>query len=177
MSTRGRVVLQGIGKSFGEVEVLHDINLAIEPGEFFSLLGPSGSGKTTTLRIIAGLETPHAGVVHIDDRDVTHVSPGDRDAAMVFQSYALYPHMTVRGNIAFPLRMIGTPRAEIERQVSPPAGSRSSTCWTASPASSAVASSSVAPSHGPSCARPACSFSTSHCPISMQGYGCRRGRS
>ncbi len=117
MSVRGAVSLAGVVKRFGNYVALHEIDLAIRPGEFFSLLGPSGSGKTTTLRIIAGLETPDAGRVEIDGRDVTHLTPGDRDAAMVFQSYALYPHMTVRENIAFPLRMVKTPRADIARQV------------------------------------------------------------
>ncbi len=113
----GEVALRGIGKRFGQFQALDGIDLVIRPGEFFSLLGPSGSGKTTTLRIIAGLEMPDSGAVYVDGRDVTHVSPGDRDAAMVFQSYALYPHMSVRGNIAFPLRMVNTTRAEIDRQV------------------------------------------------------------
>jgi len=117
MTTSGRVVLAGIGKHFGDFAALEDIDLSIEPGEFFSLLGPSGSGKTTTLRIIAGLEAPDAGAVSLDGRDITHVSPGGRDAAMVFQSYALYPHMTVARNIGFPLRMVKTPKAEIDRLV------------------------------------------------------------
>jgi ABC-type lipoprotein export system ATPase subunit len=89
----------------------------IEPGEFFVLLGPSGSGKTTTLRILAGLETVSAGRVLMDGADVTTLEPGERDVAMVFQSYALYPHMTVAQNIGFPLKMVGTPVAEIERAV------------------------------------------------------------
>jgi multiple sugar transport system ATP-binding protein len=117
MAASGRVVLAGIGKHFGDFTALEDIDLAIEPGEFFSLLGPSGSGKTTTLRIIAGLETPDAGTVSLDGRDITHVSPGGRDAAMVFQTYALYPHMNVARNIGFPLRMVKTPKAEIDRLV------------------------------------------------------------
>jgi ABC-type sugar transport system ATPase subunit len=117
IATSGRVVLAGIGKQFGDFAALEGIDLAIEPGEFFSLLGPSGSGKTTTLRIIAGLETPDSGTVALDGRDITDLSPGGRDAAMVFQSYALYPHMTVARNIGFPLRMVNTPKAEIERQV------------------------------------------------------------
>jgi ABC-type sugar transport system ATPase subunit len=117
MATSGRVALAGIGKHFGDFTALEGIDLAIEPGEFFSLLGPSGSGKTTTLRIIAGLEAPDTGTVALDGRDITHVSPGSRDAAMVFQSYALYPHMTVAKNIGFPLRMVKTPKAEIDRQV------------------------------------------------------------
>lgn len=117
MSLNGAVTLASVGKRFGNYIALHNIDLDIRPGEFFSLLGPSGSGKTTTLRIIAGLETPDSGQIAIDGRDVTHVAPGARDAAMVFQSYALYPHMTVAENIGFPLRMVKTPRAEIERQV------------------------------------------------------------
>ena len=117
MSLNGAVTLAGVGKRFGNYTALHKIDLDIRPGEFFALLGPSGSGKTTTLRIIAGLETPDSGQVVIDGRNVTHLAPGDRDAAMVFQSYALYPHMTVAENIGFPLRMVKTPRADIERQV------------------------------------------------------------
>ena len=113
MSKRGEVKLAGVGKSFGQTSVLREVDLDIRPGEFFSLLGPSGSGKTTTLRIIAGLETATEGFVYLDGIDATLMPPGDRDVAMVFQSYALYPHMTVFGNIAFPLKMIGMPAAEI----------------------------------------------------------------
>ena len=97
--------------------VLHGIDLAIEPGEFFVLLGPSGSGKTTTLRILAGLESVNAGRVLMDGADVTTQEPGARDVAMVFQSYALYPHMTVEQNIGFPLKMVGVARGEIGRAV------------------------------------------------------------
>jgi ABC-type sugar transport system ATPase subunit len=117
MSVLGSVKLEGVVKRHGETTVLHGVDLSIEPGEFFVLLGPSGSGKTTTLRILAGLETVSAGRVLMDRTDVTHVEPGARDVAMVFQSYALYPHMTVARNIGFPLKMIGTPEHEIERQV------------------------------------------------------------
>ena len=113
----GSVRLEGIVKKHGATTVLHGIDLAIEPGEFFVLLGPSGSGKTTTLRILAGLETVSAGRVLMDGVDVTTQQPGERDVAMVFQSYALYPHMTVAQNIGFPLKMVGTPAAEIARAV------------------------------------------------------------
>ena len=117
MTRRGEVRLAGVGKSFGDTSVLRDVDLEIRPGEFFSLLGPSGSGKTTTLRIIAGLETATHGFVYLDGTDATLLPPGDRDVAMVFQSYALYPHMTVFDNIAFPLKMIRTPVAEIAAAV------------------------------------------------------------
>ena len=113
MNTGGRVRLEGVVKRHGALTVLHGIDLDIAPGEFFALLGPSGSGKTTTLRILAGLEPANAGKVWLDDQDVTMREPGERDVAMVFQSYALYPHMTVGENIAFPLRMVNMPHAEI----------------------------------------------------------------
>ena len=114
---KGQVLLKGIGKSFGETKVLREVELEIRPGEFFSLLGPSGSGKTTTLRIIAGLEIATEGTVLLDGRDATLLPPGDRDVAMVFQSYALYPHMSVFDNIAFPLKMLRTPAAAIATAV------------------------------------------------------------
>ncbi|KFG67152.1 ABC transporter ATP-binding protein [Microvirga sp. BSC39] len=97
--------LTEIVKSFGSTQVLHGISLAIESGQFVSLLGPSGCGKTTLLRIIAGLEGVTRGSVRIDGRDVTGLAPESRDIAMMFQSYALLPHMSVRENIRFPLRM------------------------------------------------------------------------
>ena len=105
--TAASVQLSGIVKKHGSVTALAGIDLEVKPGEFFSLLGPSGSGKTTTLRILAGLESATEGRVRISGRDVTDAEPGERDVAMVFQSYALYPHMTVRENIGFPLKMIG----------------------------------------------------------------------
>ncbi len=111
------VQLDGITKSFGAVNVLSPLSLSIEKGEFVVLVGPSGCGKTTTLRILAGLETASAGRVHINGRDVTDVRPGERDIAMVFQNYALYPHMTVRQNIGYAMKVHGTPAAEIERRV------------------------------------------------------------
>ncbi|HTS23381.1 MAG TPA: ABC transporter ATP-binding protein [Casimicrobiaceae bacterium] len=113
----GSVNLEGIVKRHGAVTVLHGIDLSIAPGEFFALLGPSGSGKTTTLRILAGLEPHDGGRVMMDGVDVTQREAGERDVAMVFQSYALYPHMSVYENIAFPLRMIGTRESEIDASV------------------------------------------------------------
>ena len=117
MTGPGSVRFEGVVKRHGETTVLHGIDLAIQPGEFFVLLGPSGSGKTTALRIMAGLETVSGGRVLMDERDVTHKEPGERDVAMVFQSYALYPHMTVAQNIGFPLKMVGVKAAAIAQQV------------------------------------------------------------
>ena len=111
------VSLAGIVKRHGAVTALDGIDLEVAPGEFFSLLGPSGSGKTTTLRILAGLEQADAGTVRMNGKDVTSLEPGARDVAMVFQSYALYPHMTVRNNIAFPLKMTGERPETIEKAV------------------------------------------------------------
>jgi ABC-type sugar transport system ATPase subunit len=113
----GQVRFENIRKTHGPVVALKGIDLEIEPGEFFALLGPSGSGKSTTLRILAGLDMPTAGRVVVDGRDITSLPPSDRDVAMVFQSYALYPHMTVHGNIAFPLEMAKLPKDEIEPAV------------------------------------------------------------
>ena len=117
MSGRGAVRFQDIVRMHGEFAALKGVNFEIAPGEFFALLGPSGSGKSTTLRILAGLDAPTAGRVFIDGKDVTSVDARDRDIAMVFQSYALYPHMTVGENIAFPLEMSNLPKAEIEPAV------------------------------------------------------------
>src|SRR3984957_12973567 len=110
--------LTGIVKDYGgNVRALHGIDLEIPDGKLTVLVGPSGCGKSTLLRIIAGLEEATEGTVHIGDRDVTHAAPGDRDVAMVFQNYALYPHMTVRQNMRFGLEVRKTPRAEIEQRV------------------------------------------------------------
>jgi multiple sugar transport system ATP-binding protein len=98
------ITLTGIAKRFDDVVAVSDFSLAIDDGEFLVLLGPSGCGKSTVLRMIAGLEQPSAGEIRIGDRAVNDVEPKDRDVAMVFQSYALYPHMSVRANIEFPLR-------------------------------------------------------------------------
>ncbi len=112
------VELKAIRKSFGAVEVIPPLDLDIQKGEFIVLVGPSGCGKTTTLRIVAGLETATGGEVRIAGRDVTSVRPGERDCAMVFQNYALYPHMTVRGNIGYAMKVHGTDPQEIEKRVS-----------------------------------------------------------
>ncbi len=111
--------LSGIAKRFGDVQAVEGLNLDIASGEFVVLLGPSGAGKTTTLRLVAGLEKPDAGQVHIAGRDVTALAPALRDVAFVFQQYSLYPHLSVYDNLAFPLRspMHPTPEAEIKRKV------------------------------------------------------------
>ena len=111
------VTFDGVWKKFGEVVAVNDLNLEINDGEFMVLVGPSGCGKTTSLRMIAGLEEISEGTLSIGDRVVNHVAPKDRDIAMVFQSYALYPHMTVRDNMAFGLKLRKTPKDEIERRV------------------------------------------------------------
>ncbi|MEO0923827.1 MAG: ABC transporter ATP-binding protein, partial [Pseudomonadota bacterium] len=100
-----KIVLSGIGKSFGETEVLRGIDLAVEAGQFVTLVGPSGCGKSTLLRILAGLEAADTGKVLIGDQDVTCTRPADRNLAMVFQSYALYPHLTVAENMMTPLKL------------------------------------------------------------------------
>jgi multiple sugar transport system ATP-binding protein len=105
-----RVQLRNLHKSFGDVQVVKGLNLEIAEGEFLVLLGPSGCGKTTALRMVAGLESASSGQILIGDRDVTNVLPKYRDIAMVFQSYALYPHMTVAENIGYPLKLRGTER-------------------------------------------------------------------
>lgn len=106
------VLYQSVVKNYGALNVLRSLDLAVPDHMFLALLGPSGCGKTTTLRILAGLDMPSAGKVFIGDRDVTRLQPRDRDIAMVFQSYALYPQMTVGENIGYPLRIRGTPDAD-----------------------------------------------------------------
>jgi multiple sugar transport system ATP-binding protein len=112
-----QVTLKNIHKSFGAVDVVKGLDLDVKDGEFLVLLGASGSGKTTALRMIAGLETVTSGTIQIGERDVTNILPKYRDIAMVFQSYALYPHKTVFANIAYPLTVRKHPRAEIEAAV------------------------------------------------------------
>jgi multiple sugar transport system ATP-binding protein len=111
------VTFTKVHKAFGASVAVRELDLAIAGGAFVSLLGPSGCGKTTTLRMLAGLESPTAGTISIGGRRVNDLAPGERDVAMVFQSYALYPHMTVAENIAYPLRKRGVPRAEREIRV------------------------------------------------------------
>jgi multiple sugar transport system ATP-binding protein len=113
------VSLHNVSKAFGKTQAVSDISMTIEDGAFVVLLGPTGAGKTTTLRLISGLEKLDSGSVSIGGRDVAHDTPAQRDVAMVFQQYSLYPHMTVRDNLAFPLRspILRTPEAEITQKV------------------------------------------------------------
>ena len=112
-----RVSLEGVVKRYDDVPVIHGLDLAIEEGEFCVFVGPSGCGKSTLLRMVAGLEETTAGRVRIGARDVTHEDPARRGVAMVFQTYALYPHMTVEQNMSFGLRMNGHPAADIRARV------------------------------------------------------------
>lgn len=117
MASESSVVLKDIRKSFGAVDVIKGINLTVEPGEFCVFVGPSGCGKSTLLRLIAGLEEATSGTLEIGGKDVTNAEPSARGIAMVFQSYALYPHLSVRENIGFGLSLAKLPKADIARKV------------------------------------------------------------
>ena len=114
--------LKALRKRFGEVEAVCGIDLAVAHEEFVVLVGPSGCGKSTILRMIAGLEEASGGEIHIGERIVNNMAPKDRNVAMVFQNYALYPHKTVYGNMAFALRAQRVPKAEVDRRVQHAAG-------------------------------------------------------
>jgi len=111
------ITIEHVSKSFGDIQVLKDIGLTIKKGEFFSLLGPSGCGKTTLLRIIAGFEEPDSGIVALDGSNIVPLPPNNRPINTVFQNYALFPHLTVFENIAFPLRLKKTDNSRIKKQV------------------------------------------------------------
>src|SRR3989475_2434555 len=111
------VAIRDVRKAFGAIEVIHGVDVLIDDGEFVVLVGPSGCGKSTLLRMIAGLENITAGEIRIGERIVNNVPPKERDVAMVFQNYALYPHMTVAANMGFSLKLRGAPRSEIETRV------------------------------------------------------------
>ena len=111
------ITVENLTKKFGEVTALDRVNLRVQKGELFFLLGPSGCGKTTLLRHIAGFYTPEEGRILFDEDDVTHVPPHKRNTGMMFQSYALWPHLTVAKNVAFGLEERRVPRAEIKKRV------------------------------------------------------------
>ncbi|MBI4278611.1 MAG: ABC transporter ATP-binding protein, partial [Armatimonadetes bacterium] len=111
------IEIESLTKHYGPIAVLRDVSLQVRPGEVLALLGPSGCGKTTTLRVVAGFVAPDAGRVRIRGRDVTRTPAYQRNTGMVFQNYALFPHLTVRDNVAFGLSLRRQPPAEIERRV------------------------------------------------------------
>jgi ABC-type sugar transport system ATPase subunit len=113
-----KIQLENITKKFGELTAVNDVSLEVSDGEFVALLGPSGCGKTTTLRLIAGLEVPNEGRILIGDKEVTKLPPRERDIAMVFQDYALYPHMTLLDNIGYPLKVRGVAKPDMTARVS-----------------------------------------------------------
>lgn len=117
-TSSGRLRIEHAHKTYGKVQALMDVSLELAAGEFLTILGPSGSGKTTLLKLVAGFEIPDSGDVIIDGKDVTALDPARRNIGMVFQNYALFPHMTVARNVAFPLQMRGIPSAEIGTRVS-----------------------------------------------------------
>jgi spermidine/putrescine ABC transporter ATP-binding subunit len=110
--------IEGVGKRFGDVVALDHVSLSVAQGELLTILGPSGSGKTTLLKVVAGFETPDGGTVKVGGTDISALPPAKRDIGMVFQNYALFPHLSVKANVAFPLEMRNVPRAEIDRRVS-----------------------------------------------------------
>ena len=161
------VAIRDVRKGFGTVEVIHGVSIDIADGEFVVLVGPSGCGKSTLLRMIAGLEDISGGDIAIGNRVVNDLPPKQRDVAMVFQNYALYPHMKVGENMGFSLKLRGAPKREIETRVRPAADILGlCRCSTAIRASCPAASASASPWAAPSSATRMSSCSTSRCPIS-----------
>ncbi len=113
----GEIALQNVEKRFGDLDVIRNVSLTVKDGEFVVFVGPSGCGKSSLLRLITGLEDVSHGQVFIDGRDVTKLAPAERQLAMVFQSYALFPHLTVADNIGFGLRVSDRPKTEIRERV------------------------------------------------------------
>ena len=159
----GRLDVEGVSKRFGEVAALADVSLSVSAGEFLTILGPSGSGKTTLLKVIAGFETPDAGRILVDGSDITDLDPAQRNIGMVFQNYALFPHMTVARNVAFPLEMRRVAKAEIATRVAEALDDgRARRLWpSACPGSFPAASSSAWRWPAPSCSSRGCCCSTS----------------
>ena len=150
------VVLRDVVKTYGDVVAVNHVSLTVEDGEFVALVGPSGCGKTTTLNLVAGLIEMTGGDILIGDTLVNDLDPKDRDIAMVFQNYALYPNKTVCKNLAFPLKMrkLAEGRHRAQGDARPPRCSTSAICWSAARANSPAASSSAWRSAGRWCAIP-----------------------
>ena len=171
------VTFDHVTKRYGDVFAVRDLSLEIQDGEFMVLVGPSGCGKTTSLRMIAGLEEITEGTLRIGDRVVNDVAAKDRDIAMVFQSYALYPHMSVRDNMAFGLKLRKLPKADIDKRVGEAARILGlETSSTASRRSCRAASASASRSAGRSSASRRSSSWTSRSPTSTPSSASRRGR-
>ena len=170
--------ISGLQKYYGPTHVVRDFDLDVEKGEFVSFLGPSGCGKTTTLRMVAGFETPSAGSIRIDGRDVVNLKPNQRNIGMVFQAYALFPNLTVAQNVAFGLRIAGTPKAEAAgpRRRDARHHQASPTSAPATPSSSPAASSSASPSPARSPRGRSSSSSTSRSPRSTPRSASRSAR-
>src|SRR5437868_2194839 len=165
------IQLNNVTKRYGRgkhaLQVIHGVNAEVADREFIVIVGPSGCGKSTLLRMVAGLEEISGGEIAIGGRVVNDTEPSERDIAMVFQNYALYPHMTVFDNMAYGLKIAKVPAAEIKARVARrPASCSSRPTWHASRASSPAASASAWPWGAPSCASRRCSCSTSRCPTS-----------
>ena len=175
----GAIHIQNVIKRYGRGpkanQVIHGVSADIADGEFIVIVGPSGCGKSTLLRMVAGLEEISEGDISISGRVVNNVEPADRDIAMVFQNYALYPHMSVYDNMAYGLKIAKLPKAEIEARVQKAARILElAPFWRAHRASCPAASASGWRWAGPSCASRRCSCSTSRCPTSMPS--CARKR-
>jgi ABC-type glutathione transport system ATPase component len=173
-----QVHLRGVKKTYdNKVEVIHGIDMEIADGEFIVIVGPSGCGKSTLLRMVAGLERITGGEVAIGDRVVNELEPKDRDIAMVFQNYALYPHMSVYQNMAYGLKIKGMPKDEIERRVQKAAKILELGTVPAAPAAPALGRPAPARRHGPRHRARArrCSCSTSRSATSTPSCACRCG--
>ena len=168
------VAIRDVRKAFGATAVIHGVDISIRDGEFVVLVGPSGCGKSTLLRMIAGLENITGGEIRIGDRVVNRLPPKERDVAMVFQNYALYPHMTVADNMAFSMKLRGAPKSEIDERVNRrPRSSAFHNCCNVFRASCRVDNVNVSPWGAPSSVIRKSFSSTSRSPISTPSCACR----